>query len=226
MAEITVARDQTTPFFSVILCTYNRGPLLSRALDSLLAQEEPSWEALVVDDGSEDDTADVVRGYTDRSPKIRYLRHRNRGLFASRNLGVQAAVGRYVTFLDSDDRYLPNHLAVRRRVLEENPGADLLHGGVEVVGDPYVPDRRDPSQRIHLDECAVGATFVIRPRVLLDLGGFPRVPYAGDRMLFDKIVEAGLDRLEVTERTYVYDRTTPDSMCSREPSRRTQRVSP
>jgi glycosyltransferase involved in cell wall biosynthesis len=199
----------------VVLCTFNRAPLLPRALDSLLEQEEPAWEAVVVDDGSTDGTAELVREYVDRDPRIRYLYHRRRGLALSRNTGAAAAAGRFVTFLDSDDRYEPGHLAARRRRLEEDPSADFLHGGFRVIGSPYVPDMNDPTRLVHLDECVVGATFVLPPETLAHLGGFPDRSYACDGKLFESAVRAGLRIVKVDEPTYVYDRTSSDSQCNR-----------
>jgi len=64
-----------SPFFSVIICTFNRGHLLPRAIESVLAQSESSWELLVVDDGSTDNTYEVVRPYLQQAPNIRYLAH-------------------------------------------------------------------------------------------------------------------------------------------------------
>lgn len=96
--------------FSVVICTYNRSERLRGALDSVLGQHEADYEVLVVDDGSEDDTAEVVAGYA--SPRIRYTRRTNGGLSAARNTGIDEARGEFLIFLDDDDRVDPMWLSI------------------------------------------------------------------------------------------------------------------
>lgn len=212
-AMLPIYEDGQTPFFSVIICTFNRAHLLPRALDSLLAQTETSWEAIVVDDGSQDNTRAVVQPYIEQLPNVRYLYHRNRGLPLSRNAGIAAAVGAYVTFLDSDDWYAPDHLASRRRLLAEHPEVDLLHGGCEIIGNPYVVDKYDPNNMLDLHDLVVGGTFVLPRATALAVGGFPVVPYSIDSALYEKMEAAGMTILRTEHRSYIYDRTTPDSIC-------------
>jgi glycosyltransferase involved in cell wall biosynthesis len=109
-----------TPFFSVVIPVYNRAELLGQALQSVLAQSEQDFEIVVVDDGSQDDPASVVTELGD--PRIVVVHQENRGGGAARNTGIDRARGRYVAFLDSDDRFLPHHLAVMRKLLEHAPG--------------------------------------------------------------------------------------------------------
>lgn len=204
--------NETPPFFSVILCTFNRDKLLSRALDSVLNQSETGWEILVVDDGSTDNTFGLVSDYIKRNCKIRYMYHQNRGLARSRNAGIGAATGSYVTFLDSDDYFEHNHLEVRKTVLEAQVDIDLLFGGYHIVGNPYVPDKDDPNKLIHIDECIVDATFVFKRTSLLTLGGFPIMSYAAGNALFQLAQKNGLCIRKIATPTYVYDRTQPDSI--------------
>ena len=205
--------DDLSPFFSVIICTFNRAHLLPRALDSLLAQTESSWEAIVVDDGSTDDTDAVVRRYMAEAPNLRYMLHSNRGLPLSRNAGIAAAVGDFVTFLDSDDYYMPDHLASRRRLLAANPDVELLHGGCEIIGNPFVVDKDNPDRMLDLHDLPVGGTFVMPREFAVAIGGFPLVAYSLDGELFERLVAEGRKIVETGLRTYVYDRTTPDSLC-------------
>jgi glycosyltransferase involved in cell wall biosynthesis len=95
-------KETVCPLVTVIIPTYNRARLLGRAIDSVLAQIFTDFELIIVDDGSVDNTRQLVLGYADQ--RIRYLRHeRNQGANAARNTGVRAATGKYVAFLDSDD---------------------------------------------------------------------------------------------------------------------------
>ena len=203
------------PFFSVIICVYNRATLLPRALDSLLAQTELDWEAIVVDDGSTDGTLQVVQNYTRQHPRIRSItRTENGGVSAARNSGVEAATGLFVTFLDSDDAYEPDHLASRKAMLLSHDTTRFLYGGVRVIGDPYVIDKDDPTQRIHVDDCIVGGTFVIRRDVFDVVGGFDSVQYADDALFFERVVEAEIPIMHTDHPSYIYHRDTPNQMTS------------
>ena len=109
-----------TVFFSVVIPVYNRADLVGVALRSVLAQSEQDFEIVVVDDGSQDDPEPVVKAIGD--PRIVFLRQENKGGGAARNTGIDAARGRFIAFLDSDDRYLPHHLADMRALLEGTTG--------------------------------------------------------------------------------------------------------
>jgi glycosyltransferase involved in cell wall biosynthesis len=202
------------PFFSVIICTFNRAHLLPRALDSVIAQSEKSWEVVVVDDGSTDNTFEVVRPYLQKAPNIRYMAHGNRGLAISRNVGIAAAIGQYVTFLDSDDWYAEDHLASRRELLAQNPGVELLHGGCEIIGNPFVPDKYNPERMLDLHDLVVGGTFIFPRDYAVKIGGFPAwSPYSIDGDLFDELERMGAKIVRTDHCSYMYDRTTPDSIC-------------
>lgn len=104
------------PYFSVVIPVYNRAGLLAQALASVLAQSERDFEIVVVDDGSGDDPKAAVDALAD--PRIRFLHQDNRGGGAARNTGIREAKGRFIAFLDSDDAFLPGHLAAMRQLLE------------------------------------------------------------------------------------------------------------
>jgi glycosyltransferase involved in cell wall biosynthesis len=93
-----------TPFYSIILPTFNRAHLLGRAIESVLAQTCDDWELIVIDDGSSDGTRDLIAKYV--SDKVSYSFDVNGGPASARNRGIAVANGRYITFLDSDDEYL------------------------------------------------------------------------------------------------------------------------
>lgn len=105
-----------TPFFSVVVPVYNRAAILGKTLRSVLAQTEQDFEIVVVDDGSADQPARTVEEIGD--PRIVFVRQENRGGGAARNTGIDTARGRFVAFLDSDDEFLPHHLATMRRLIE------------------------------------------------------------------------------------------------------------
>ena len=98
------------PKVSVIIPTYNGAQYIKQAVDSVLAQTYDDYEIIVVDDGSTDDTAELLRPYGDR---ITYLYQENRKLPAARNTGIRTARGQYLAFLDSDNLFLPHKLAAQ-----------------------------------------------------------------------------------------------------------------
>lgn len=205
-------KNDTEPFFSVVTCTYNRAELICRALDSLLAQSCDHWECIVVDDASTDDTRAVVAPYV--GTRIRYLPHSHQGCAMSKNTGIKAARGRYVTFLDSDDEYKPEHLMIRMEALMQDPDLDLLYSDVEVIGNAYVPDKDDPAKLIAVRDCVVGGTFVLKRASALATGGFPDVTLGDDALLMEKLVSGGYKIKKIASATYIYHRDTPGSMCS------------
>lgn len=111
------------PTVSVIIPTYERAHVLGRALDSVVAQRRPADEVLVVDDGSEDETAELVASY----PGVRYERIVHAGVSAARNRGILLAESDWLAFLDSDDEWLPEKLDEQFAALEESPGHHLCH---------------------------------------------------------------------------------------------------
>ena len=105
-----------SPFFSVVIPTYNRATFIGATLNSVLTQTFPHLEILVVDDGSQDNTVEVVSCYPD--PRLRYYYKENAERGAARNYGLAHAVGEYVIFLDSDDIFHPNHLSTLYAAIE------------------------------------------------------------------------------------------------------------
>lgn len=119
-----------SPYFSIILPTYNRASFLARSINSVLIQAEPDFELIIVDDGSTDNTRDVVQAYSD--PRIHYYYKENQERNFARNYGIEKSRGRYICFLDSDDYYLENHLSVAKKTINESK-ATFLHLGYKVV---------------------------------------------------------------------------------------------
>jgi glycosyltransferase involved in cell wall biosynthesis len=158
--------------FSIVIPTYNRGALLTRALDSALAQTDPDLEIVVVDDGSTDDTESVVRAYGD--PRVRYLRQANAGVCAARNVGARAATGDRFVFLDSDDELLPEALARFRKAADDHGWAVVISGWIRVPAEgeriPRVPGRDGAAA--HLIGPYLAGAFVIDRDVFEATGGY------------------------------------------------------
>jgi glycosyltransferase involved in cell wall biosynthesis len=202
------------PLVSIILPTYNRAATLPRALASVRAQTHTAWQLIVEDDGSTDETDAVLANWAALMPGLVVCSHPNIGPSASRNHGLTHAEGSLITFLDSDDEYLPEHLALRVAWMRAHPRTGMIHGGAHVIGDEaaqYVADARDPSQRIHIGECAVGGTFFCRADVLRASFGWPE-GYAEDcRLLAELVRLTSVERVDFP--TYLYHRDTGASRC-------------
>ncbi len=108
------------PKFSVVIPTFNRAEYIVEAVGSVLSQSDKDFEILVIDDGSADNTSELLEPYKDR---IRYIHQQNRGMAAARNHGIREASGEYVALLDSDDLWGPQLLATARRTFEHYPEA-------------------------------------------------------------------------------------------------------
>jgi len=112
---------------SVIIPCYNHAHYLPDAVNSVLAQTFTDWEALIVDDGSTDNTCEVAAQFTD--PRIRYIYQENRGLSAARNTGIRAAKGEFIALLDADDVWEPTFLEVMITALQAEPTASAAYCG-------------------------------------------------------------------------------------------------
>ncbi len=117
------------PQVSVIIPTYNRARYIARAVESVLSQTYRDFEIIVVDDGSSDNTPQVLERYADR---IRYVFQENAGPGAARNLGIRVSTGEYLAFLDSDDMWMPSFLAKTAGALVAHPEVDLATTGMYV----------------------------------------------------------------------------------------------
>jgi glycosyltransferase involved in cell wall biosynthesis len=114
---------------SVIIPVRNGALYIDEAIKSVLAQAHSSLEILVIDDGSTDDTATVVQKLQGQSPQLHYIYQAPQGLSIGRNAGIQAAKGDYIAFLDADDRWCPNKLALQLPIIEQKK-ADMVFGQV------------------------------------------------------------------------------------------------
>lgn len=116
------------PFYTVIIPTYNREKLIGRCLKSVIEQTYTNWEAIVIDNFSEDKTYEVVAGFKD--DRIRFYKNHNYGVISvSRNFGIDKANGEWICFLDSDDAWVPQKLEILKLYTND---FDMLYHGWEI----------------------------------------------------------------------------------------------
>lgn len=161
---------------SVIIPAYNQGQYLRQAIESVLNQTCQDFEIIVVDDGSTDDTQQAARSFDD--PRLSYVYQSNRGLSAARNTGIRKSSGELITFLDSDDLFLPQKLEILSAELERRHELGFVAGQAvpidengEKVGQIISVPIPEPSVRLLLwNPLHVGSTLVRRE--WLDCAGY------------------------------------------------------
>jgi glycosyltransferase involved in cell wall biosynthesis len=208
-----MAPMKRTPLFSIVIPAYNAAHLIVDALTSVFAQTIDDYEIIVVNDGSAD-TVQLEKELEPYLSSITYIKRQNGGPAAARNSGVIAASGDYIAFLDSDDQWVPTHLAEMREVLQRDPTLDLVYGDAVNFGDLAEEGATtmgaNPSEGLAtfeslvLCKCTViGSTVVARRQALIDAGLFDetfiqaedfdlwaRIAYRGGRIDYRKHIHA------------------------------------
>jgi len=163
---------ENRPLVSCIIIFYNANKdFLQEAVESIFAQTYDHWELLLVDDGSTDGSSDLALHYTRKFPEqVRYLEHaghQNKGMSASRNLGIHHANGEYLAFLDADDIWLPQKLEKQIAILQAQPEAAMVYGASMVwyswTGIP------EDSQRDRMYLLGVKPDTLVNPPILFVL---------------------------------------------------------
>jgi glycosyltransferase involved in cell wall biosynthesis len=199
---------------SVLMAVYNTNFIyVKRAIDSVLQQDFQDFELIIIDDGSKEIGREKLMQYaTKNEDKISYIRHSNRGQSESINRGISYSVGEYITIIDSDDEYKPNHLSA---CLEAVSNLDLICSTTETVvdsdNDYYVPDKNDQTKLIHLDNVILFGTLFGLKKVFTSIqfkNGF-----AADADFYEK-ASAQFQVKKLDLRTYIYHRNIPGSICA------------
>jgi glycosyltransferase involved in cell wall biosynthesis len=156
---------------SVIIIFWNAAKFLQEAIDSVYAQTYTNWELLLVDDGATDASPEIARRCAAQEPeRVRYfahLGHQNRGMSASRNLGIRHAQGEYMAFLDADDVWLPHILEEQVAILTSHPLAAMVYGPIQF----WYSWTRNPEdkQRDFTPKLPVQPNILLKPPMLLIL---------------------------------------------------------
>jgi peptidoglycan/xylan/chitin deacetylase (PgdA/CDA1 family)/2-polyprenyl-3-methyl-5-hydroxy-6-metoxy-1,4-benzoquinol methylase len=182
----------------VIIPAYNAADTIDQALRSLDAQGGVAWEAIVVDDGSTDDTAEIVQRRTRRDSRVKLIRQRQSGVSAARNAGVAVARGEWLCFLDADDWLAPRAFARLLALARSDPEADVLVGGATRVGEMgglWDYDSRDLSDPFTVlsTHCSIAIHSALARRTAVrDLGGFDEsLRSSEDWDLWQRLARAG-----------------------------------
>ncbi|APS39310.1 glycosyltransferase [Salegentibacter sp. T436] len=208
-----------TPTISIITPTYNRGHLISKAIESVLNQTFENWEYIVVDDASNDNTKEIVESFKD--DRIKFIACKeNGGNAVARNVGVNASQGDYIAFLDSDDEYLPVYLEKALDKLAENDEADFLWSGTRTVAidgsysdSIWIPKTKTlPDQFLYELHVGIGRGFLIKRKCFSDLRFDERLRTAVDTDFLIRLRKKF--EYTVLEEILLYINTQPGSVRS------------
>lgn len=147
--------------------------------------------------------------------KIRYLKKSHSGVAMSKNAGIWSSIGKYISFLDSDDEYNTMHLSYRKSILLQNPSVKFLYGGAHIIGNQFVPDRFNYGEKINLNNCAIGGTFVIERDFLVSLNGLRNIYLGADADLFERVKQTQIVTMETNLPTYIYHHEIQDSITNK-----------
>ncbi|MGK0253885.1 MAG: glycosyltransferase involved in cell wall biosynthesis [Mariniflexile sp.] len=194
------------PLISIIICTYNRAEYLNTCINSIINQSNKNWELIIVDDGSDDNTFEIVNGYLIKYSNIRYVKHQNIKLALSRNIGLLLSLGKYITFLDSDDTFKENHIESRLDFMTQNPLIDLIYGGVELNEEIFVADYYKPGKLINVENCVLGSTFFGKRKVFFEIAGYNNLNYGEDTEFLERAEKKFNVHKLAEPKTYIYTR--------------------
>ena len=173
------------PFFSVIIPTYNRKEFLKIAINSVLSQSYQDYELIVIDDGSADGTMEMIgTGHwpVGKKREITYLRQAHQGVAEARNTGIKAAIGEFICFLDSDDRFREDKLDITCKNIKKHPEYKIFHTEeIWYRSGEYLPQKghhKKPSGWVFENSvklCSIGlSTAAINKMIFKEIGLFDK----------------------------------------------------
>ena len=173
-----MTKIQNYPTVSVIIPTYNRAHLIGRAIKSVLNQTYQDFEIIVVNDGSTDNTEEVVKSFSDK--RIKYIWHeKNKGAAAARNTGIKIAKGEYIAFQDSDDEWFPNKLEKQMKIFKkESPNLGIVYTGFYRIKDSekkYIPSHEIVKKEGSIYEELLKGSFITTQSILVRKECFKKV---------------------------------------------------
>jgi glycosyltransferase involved in cell wall biosynthesis len=172
--------DKSTALLSIIIPCFNQAIYLHDCLDSILQQSFSDWEAIVVNDGSSDDTNNVAKAYCQKDSRIKLIEKQNGGLSSARNYGIQNSTGDWLLFLDADDMLMNHHFQETVQVISSKPDVNLIQTGYHHMNEDgkqilhtVVPNNnRDLLPTILIQNIGPVHTLIVRRSIILKMQGF------------------------------------------------------
>jgi len=178
--------ETKSPLVSVLMCVYNDEKYVGLAIESILNQSYKNYEFIIVDDGSTDNTSNILKSYSGKNECIKLFRINNSGTTAAANFGLSKVKGKYVARIDSDDISFPERLKIEVEFLERNPGAALIGGGAEIidVNGNVIGERNiktiNPARTLLKRNIFQQSDVMFRTDVVKNLGGYREKFFNGE----------------------------------------------
>lgn len=182
------------PLVSVVMLTYKRADIVPAAIESILGQTFTDFEFIILNDGSPDNTDEVIKKYQKKDSRIRYYKNdKNRGIAYSRNRATTLARGKYVAIMDDDDISLPERIQKQSEFLEKNPEITVVSGQIRESIWPAVPGNPDElaTKLIQMNNIGNANTMYRRQFVKDHHIEYPNVSYAEDWYFWLEILFSG-----------------------------------
>jgi glycosyltransferase involved in cell wall biosynthesis len=205
------------PLVSIVTPAHNAANTLDATLESVLAQTRRDWEAIVVDDGSSDETPGIIERWRARDDRFRALRQVQRGVSDARNKGAAVALAPWLLFLDADDLIAADHLSVMLSIIGDDPAVALAHCVTQLmtpdgrVGLNAIPPKDNYFKWLSSKNCFCSSGCLLRRMVFLEVGGFDTgLACWEDWDLWQRVARTGR-RFVGTDRVLVTYRMRADS---------------
>lgn len=203
---------------SIIVPLYNAEKYISKTLDSFIQQTYQDWEAIVVDDGSKDNSADIVKEYSKKDPRVKYLYQENAGVSKARNNGISHAGGEFISFCDADDTWYPKNLEKRLDYMNHNhldwcfSNLTLINESEEIIGNTNVKPSNFLEDALSWNGNVITtpSTITVKREVTNEIQFDPKFSTAADQDFFIRIA-AGFKGGHINEEL-VYYRVLSHSM--------------
>jgi glycosyltransferase involved in cell wall biosynthesis len=213
-----------SPLVTVIIPAYNAARFLPATINSVQQQTYANWELLIINDGSTDDTVEVVKKYQEKNPCIQLINQCNQGVSQARNLGIEKSQGQFIAFLDADDQWHPDKIQQHIKHFQFHPRLGVSFSQVEILNQAGEPTGQVSSSRLHhlkpehlLSENPTTTTsnWVVRREVFAQVGGFaPDMSYSEDLEWLLRVMCTGVWEIEGINQVLTRYRTSSGGLSS------------
>lgn len=217
-------KKQIIPFFSVVIPVYNKAKYLEITLNSVLSQTLDDYEIILIDDGSVDNTNQIIKQFT--TPKINYFYQENAGVSAARNTGINISKGKFIAFLDADDFWFPNHLQELKTLIIDFPDCgmycnrykikttsrhfqEVWFRGIDAAFKGVVENYFYSNKPFRIP---TASSVAISKKILTDLEGFDEAKSSGEDVELWTKVGLKFPVAISNETTVIYNFETPSSL--------------
>lgn len=218
--------DEKQPLVSIITPCYNQGKYLAETIDSVLAQTYMNWEMIIVDDGSSDNSKEVANSYVKRDKRIIYIYQDNAGPSAARNKGVKMTSGKYLFFLDSDNKLAPQYFEIGIKYMEEHKKCTVFYTNINYFGKiKGLSNIHYTSYKDLLFLNSIDCACIVRRNDFERIGGFDEqlLGYE-DWEFFIRLLHAAPNVYQSSEFLFYYRMTNSDSNVNVQAAKRGEEI--